>query len=166
MKIKLLIIPFLLFVMSFSAFAQDSYTLYLVRHAEKQNNQKDPKLTACGRLRAQQLATLLSKAKIRAIYSTPYQRTRQTAKPLSQQENLAIKHYSPANLPQFSLHLTQLKENALIVGHSNTTPELAQLLSEQQVNKLNEKEYQALFQIQFIGDNKILTELKQPLLCL
>lgn len=167
-KRLLLVMPFLVLsflFMPISVFAQDNYTLYLVRHAEKQINKKDPKLTACGRLRAQHLATFLEKAHIQAIYSTPYQRTLATAKPLSQQQNIAIKSYSPTNLEQFALHLMQLKENILVVGHSNTTPMLTQLLSEQQVKSMNENEYQTLFQIQFIGDQKILTEFKQPLIC-
>ena len=64
-------------------FASDNFTLYLVRHAEKQADSKNPPLTQCGEERAKQLASLLSKAQIKSVYSTNYQRTMSTATPLS-----------------------------------------------------------------------------------
>ena len=145
--------------------ASDNFTLYLVRHAEKQPEGKNPKLTQCGQLRAKQLATLLSKADIQSVYSTSYQRTMSTAAPLSKARNVAIKHYDPRQLEQFSLHLKQRKENALIVGHSNTTPELTTLLSAQEVDSMNEKQYQNLYQIIFVDNNIELITLTQPLTC-
>jgi phosphohistidine phosphatase SixA len=145
--------------------ASDNFTLYLVRHAEKQTEGKNPRLTQCGKERAEQLAILLSVADIKSIYSTSYQRTMSTAAPLSRKKNIAIKHYDPRELEQYSLHLKQLKENALIVGHSNTTPQLTQLLSNQKVAALSEKEFQTLYQVQFIEGQSYLTKLTQPLTC-
>jgi phosphohistidine phosphatase SixA len=145
--------------------ASDNFTFYLVRHAEKQTEGKNPRLTQCGKERAEQLATLLSVANIKSIYSTSYQRTMSTAAPLSRKQNIAIKNYDPRELEQFALHLKQLKENALIVGHSNTTPQLTQLLSNQNIAALSEKEFQALYQVQFIEGQSYLTKLTQPLTC-
>jgi len=145
--------------------ASDNFTLYLVRHAEKQTESKNPQLTQCGKERAEQLATLLSVANIKSIYSTRYQRTMSTAAPLSRKHNIAIKNYDPRALEQFALHVKQQKENALIVGHSNTTPQLTQLLSNQKVATLSEKEFQTLYQIQFIKGQSYLTKLTQPLTC-
>ncbi len=145
--------------------ASDNFTLYLVRHAEKQADSKNPPLTQCGKERATQLATLLSTANIKSIYSTSYQRTMSTAAPLSSRQKIAIKNYNPQQLEQFSLYLRERQENALIVGHSNTTPQLTQLLSSQKVEKLTEKEYQTLYQVQFIEGKGQLTLFKQPLSC-
>ncbi|PKI17763.1 SixA phosphatase family protein [Colwellia sp. 12G3] len=145
--------------------ASDNFTLYLVRHAEKQTDSKNPALTQCGKERAKQLATLLSTANIKSIYSTSYQRTLSTAAPLSNAQKIAIKNYNPQQLEQFSLHLKQRKENALIVGHSNTTPQLTQLLSNHNVAELSEKEFQNLYQIQFIEGESLLTKLMQPHEC-
>ncbi len=145
--------------------AHDNFTLYLVRHAEKQSESKNPALTYCGRERAKQLATLLSNANIKSIYSTSYQRTMSTAAPLSKKKLIAIKNYNPRELEQFALHLKPRKENALIVGHSNTTPQLTQLLSQQAVVAIGEQEYQKLYQLQFIDGKSQLTQLKQPLTC-
>jgi broad specificity phosphatase PhoE len=150
---------------SLPSLANDDFTLYLVRHAEKQNTDKNPQLTQCGKLRAKQLATLLSTANIKSIYSTSYQRTMSTAAPLSNKQNIAIKNYSPRQLEQFALHLKQNKENALVVGHSNTTPQLTRLLSDQEVEPLSEKDYQMLYQVQYIAGKQQLTLLKQPLKC-
>jgi len=164
--IYLLIIATLL-PLSAIANDEDSYfSLYLVRHAEKQAG-KDPQLTACGKLRAKQLATLLTHVNLKAIYSTAYQRTMNTAAPIAKQKFLPIKHYSPKYLAQLTLQLKMLKQNALIVGHSNTTTALlARLMNNDELNKpLAESDYQQLYQLQFINNRVYLTKFKQPLFC-
>jgi broad specificity phosphatase PhoE len=161
-KLNLLIISTLLLQ---PCLASDNFTLYLVRHAEKQTESKNPQLTQCGRERAEQLATLLNLANIKSIYSTSYQRTMSTAAPLSSKKNIPIKNYDPRELEQFALHLKQQKENALIVGHSNTTPQLTQLLSNKTIAALSEKEFQTLYQVQLIDGQSFLTQLTQPLKC-
>lgn len=158
-----LLVTFLIFALPSQAEA--SYSIYLVRHAEKQATKDDPKLSQCGELRAKQLATLLEHAEIKHIYSTPYQRTMATATPLSKQKKLAIKQYSPAKLVQFAQKLLKRQQNTLVVGHSNTTPQLAALLSEMNVAKLTEKDYQNLYQIQVSDSGKTLTLFTQPLTC-
>lgn len=149
---------------SFSTIA-NNYSVYLVRHAEKVSDSKNPPLTACGKARAEQLATLLSKTNIKHIYSTHYQRTMQTAQPLADQQQLAIKNYNPRYLEQLSLKLQQQKANTLVVGHSNTTPELATLLTKEAVAPLSEQDYQQLYQIQYIDEQVMLTLFQQPLSC-
>jgi len=155
----------LLAALSFPLLATDSYTLYLVRHAEKQQIKGNPSLTECGMARAEQLAKLLESIDIRKIYSTAFARTRETATPLAMLKQLMISNYSPRGLDQLALKLKQAKENALVVGHSNTTPQLAALLSGQQVATITEKEYQMLYQIHVVNNKAYLTVLKQPLSC-
>jgi len=150
---------------SWCSFAADSYSIYLVRHAEKLTDSKNPSLTACGKERAEQLASLLDKAGISAIYSTSYQRTMQTAAPLAKQQEMAIKNYNPRHLEQLSLQLKQKKESAIVVGHSNTTPMLTELLSKKKVAPLTEHDFQYLYQVQFTDKETTLTILQQPLEC-
>ncbi len=147
------------------AFAIDNYSIYLVRHAEKQKDRENPGLTRCGQARAKQLASILSQAKIIQIYSTSYQRTRQTATPLALKKDIAVQNYNPRHLEQLSIQLQQRKENSLVVGHSNTTPQLAELLSKQKMAPLTELDYQQLYQIQFVGEESIVTLFEQPLIC-
>lgn len=150
---------------SLPSMAKESFSIYLVRHAEKQTEGENPSLTTCGLFRAKQLASLLSNANITNVYSTSYQRTMQTAQPLATLNTLPIKNYNPRYLDQLAVSLKTSQENTLIVGHSNTTPTLTALLSDQKVAALTEDDYQFLYQIQFIGDQKILTLFKQPLIC-
>jgi len=144
---------------------EKSFSIYLVRHAEKIKGMKDPSLTECGQFRAKQLANMLEKANIKSIYSTRYKRTTATASPLAQQQKLAIKNYAPNKLEQLSLQLIKAKENVVIFGHSNTTPQLAELLSQVPVEPISEKQYRGLYQVIISGENRHLTLLMQPLIC-
>ena len=162
MKLKLLLI---LLLSVFTIQAADNFTIYLTRHAEKQTKPKNPQLTQCGIQRAQQLASILAKVKIQQVYSTPYNRTMATAMPTAKQKSLTINEYSPAQLNAFAKELLRRKENALVVGHSNTTPQLSALISQQEVAEISEKEYQNLYQIQVSDSGKTLTLLTQPLTC-
>jgi phosphohistidine phosphatase SixA len=103
--------------------------IFLVRHAEKvKDESKDPALTEIGEQRAENLAVVLNSAGIERIYSSDYTRTRDTAAPLAQALNLNIELYDPKTLEPFAARLLELEGNALVVGHSNTTPELAELM--------------------------------------
>ncbi len=163
--IKKIIWLLLATIFTSNTFAANNYSIYLVRHAEKQKEGENPGLTPCGQARAKQLARLLSQANISQIYSTKYQRTRQTANPLATNQHIAVQNYNPKHLEQLSILLQQRKENSLVVGHSNTTPQLAELLSTQKMAPLTESDYQQLYQIQFIGEAKMVTLFKQPLTC-
>jgi phosphohistidine phosphatase SixA len=161
------ILPILFFYLLLSSFSSiaNNYSIYLVRHAEKLNDSKNPTLTVCGQLRAKQLASLLAPTKITHIYSTHYQRTIQTAKPFAKQQNIAIKNYNPKYLEQLSLKLQQQKVNTLVVGHSNTTPRLVTLLTKETITPLTEQDYQQLYHVQFIDEQVMLTIFQQPLSC-
>ncbi len=162
---KIILLTLLSITFSSNVVATQNYTIYLVRHAEKQTNIKDPSLTQCGMKRAEQLAMLLSQADIKNIYSTNYRRTVETATPLSKHIQIQIKHYDPRDLKKIAKQLRNQKENAVVVGHSNSTPQLAALLSDKQVEPLTELDYQLLYQIQFSDKHKTITVFKQPLLC-
>lgn len=152
-------------VASFPSYSEN-YSLYLVRHAEKQvDGTKDPSLTRCGQDRAEQLAKMLTNVDIEVVYSTQYKRTMATASPTALTKNLTVEQYSPKQLTQFAQELKQLKQNALIVGHSNTTPQLTSLLINEKVASMTEQEYQHLFQVNIVGESIKLVKLTQPLNC-
>jgi 2,3-bisphosphoglycerate-dependent phosphoglycerate mutase len=125
----------------------------------------DPALTQCGKFRAKQIASILENAKIKKIYSTRYKRTMATASPLALQQKLAINSYAPNKLEQLAWQLIKEKENAVIFGHSNTTPQLAELLSQSKVDSISEKQYRVIYQVVISGKDRHLNLLMQPLIC-
>ena len=124
----------------------DSFTLYLVRHAEKQaDGGEDPGLTDAGIYRSEQLAKWLQDKDIREVWSSDYQRTRDTAGPLVSALGLEMTLYDPRDLPALSEELLGNRDNALIVGHSNTTPDLTRLLCQCDISDMDESEYDQLY---------------------
>ena len=131
---------------------------YLVRHAEKDTIPKDnPRLTAQGEDRAHAIADIFRQTRIDEIYSTMYTRTLWTAETLSEAKGINIKPYNPSELKAFA---EQLKQNekiqaALIVGHSNTTPQLASFLAGDtaaEIQKMEESEYDRLIMVMIHTD--------------
>lgn len=162
-------IPILLCVLSCCFFGcaitseeNDRYTLYLVRHAEKQTDQgRDPELTTAGELRSQQLAAWLQDKDIKDIWSSDYRRTRGTAKPLIDSSGLKLRIYDPRDLTTLSDMLLGNRHNAVIVGHSNTTPELARLLCDCEIDDMDESEYDRLIVISVVDDKTRVKILRQ-----
>ena len=105
----------------------DARQIYLVRHAEKAAGDNPP-LTLIGRARAEILANELKDAGLTAIYSTDTRRTRETAAPIARATGLTVLPYDSGNLETFANMLRATPGNILVVGHSNTTPQLVKEL--------------------------------------
>jgi phosphohistidine phosphatase SixA len=127
-----------------------------VRHAEKgTDDPRDPSLSTEGRQRAAALSALLKDAGVKGIYTTQYKRTRQTAEPLAQQLGIAIveRPINSANSATYARDLAQEivarngGETVLIVGHSNTVPEIVTALSGQAVPAMTDAEYDHVFTV-------------------
>ena len=120
----------------------DEYSLYLVRHAEKQaDGSRDPELTQAGKKRSFQLAHWLQNKNIDEIWSSDYKRTRNTAMPLATRLHYELNIYDPRDQSVLVEDLTQSRNNAFIVGHSNTIPELARQLCDCFIADMEESEY-------------------------
>jgi broad specificity phosphatase PhoE len=115
-----------------SSFSQESAftTFILVRHAEKiDDGSSDPGLTEEGHLWAKNVAQMLNHIDFEAIYSTNYNRTRQTAMPLAFQQALEILPYKPLDNTVIDDMISRHQGgNVFIVGHSNTVPSLVNYL--------------------------------------
>ena len=110
---------------------KDIFTIYLVRHSEKDlsaNNPSDPPLSHCGEQRSENLSSFLKDVHLDVIYSTDYVRTKSTARPTANAKGLEIEQYDAQELKDFSQLLIDRQQDALVVGHSNTTGVLAGLL--------------------------------------
>lgn len=103
-------------------------TIVVVRHAEKGAGE-DPGLTHVGRERATRLRDRLAEAQVTAVYSTATRRTQATAQPTADHHGLPVELYEP-NDPQMiqALRATAIGNTVLVVGHSNTVPELVSKL--------------------------------------
>jgi phosphohistidine phosphatase SixA len=102
--------------------------VFLVRHAEKTTEKTDPGLTEAGKSRAIALADRLEDEGITHIHSSDYIRTRDTAAPLAERLGLDVAIYDPRDLPGMAAKLKTMPGRHLVVGHSNTTPQLTELL--------------------------------------
>lgn len=118
--------------------------IYLFRHSEKLAG-KNPELSDTGKLRASHLVTLFKKYKKIQIYSSKYKRTLQSAAPLSEYFNEKISTYDAGELPAFKKELLKLNGVVVVMGHSNTIPQLATLLSDKKVTPMNESEFSRYF---------------------
>jgi broad specificity phosphatase PhoE len=126
----------------------DGFSLYLVRHAEKQaDGSQDPALTPAGKRRSELLAGWLADKEILKVWSSDYKRTRDTAIPLLNDSGLELAIYDPRDQDAFATTLLREQQNAVIVGHSNTVPELARLLCHCDVDEMAESEYGRLLVI-------------------
>jgi len=150
----------LLLVFSLSAYSQ-TYTYYIVRHAEKAQTGSDPPLSRQGQRRAQALKELLKNKKIGFIFSTNTIRTLSTAKPLSEAIHVPVQIYAQAN-SAFIRKVKGLHKNTLIVGHSNTIDDIANALSNalSVSGDIPDSEYNNLFIVKYIG-KKIEFEAKK-----
>jgi phosphohistidine phosphatase SixA len=134
-------------------------TVFLVRHAEKADVPgADPPLSEAGKSRAEALARLLQSAGVKAVYTSQYLRTQQTAEPIARRLGitsvsvpLSVKTSNPREVTDESIReLTKRVEaNAggavLIVGHSNSIPEVIRMLGGDLVPKIDESRFDDLF---------------------
>jgi broad specificity phosphatase PhoE len=100
-------------------------TYYFIRHAEKDKSDKsnkNPDLIMEGVLRAAKWSLVFDNLKFDAVYSTDYNRTRDTAKPTAEKNGLDITIYDPRNIDVKTFLETTKGKTVLVVGHSNTTP--------------------------------------------
>ena len=170
MNKKVLIIIILLLCQPL-LYAQDGdpiFTIYLVRHAEKDLTSKDaknPPLTPCGQQRAASLDLFLEKVDLNAIYSTDYIRTLGTAGPVAKSKGLEIELYNPKGLEDFARYLLAGKEDALVVGHSNSTSTLAGYLVGSEFEPIDESIYDRIYQVVVYQDKARLHILQSSFSC-
>ena len=136
------------------------FTVFLVRHAEKVDKSKDPELSDAGKDRALKLAQVLKSTLIEEVYSTDYIRTRETAAPTAEHFGLETRLYNPKTLKDLADTLTANAVPALVVGHSNSTPNLVKLLGGDPGTPINEpSEYDRLYVITKIPNGQVSTVL-------
>ncbi len=131
--------------------------IYLTRHAEKAADGKDPDLTAQGQARARGLAVILGKVGIKQIFSSATNRTRQTAQPLASQAGLDVQLYDPAKPAIVIDQIKALTGPTLMVGHSNTVPDMVKMLGGAPGAPIGDDEFDRLYQVTIGADGSVTT---------
>jgi phosphohistidine phosphatase SixA len=164
------LIAVLLLLSSF-VFAQTSEpvtTVFLVRHAERaEEPRQDPPLTEQGVARSQALARLLSAAGIKAIVTSQFARTKLTAEPLANKLSitptalsLKINPTNPRQIAEESTKetvdkiLSHAGGSVLVVGHSNSIPDVIKMLGGDVAPAIDEKKFDDLFVVTVYGKGK------------
>jgi len=125
----------LVIVCNFSNYAQEvkdteTTVIYFIRHAEKDRsnpNDRNPSLTQDGLGRAIKWADVFKNEQLDAVYSTDYNRTKQTAAPAAAKNGVEVTIYDPRSFNSIALKEYKGK-TILVVGHSNTTPAMVNTL--------------------------------------
>ncbi len=127
-------------------------TVVLVRHAEKAAEPpRDPPLTETGRVRAHALLEALGDARVAAVYSTDYARTRDTARPLADAAGVPVTLVTAGGADYIAEVARRARtehpgEVVVIVGHSNTLgPTIAALGGPDDVGALPDDAYDRFF---------------------
>jgi broad specificity phosphatase PhoE len=107
--------------------------------------QTDPPLSAAGHERAARLAAMLRPAGIKQIWTTEFLRTKQTAAPAAEALNVMSAAVSSRDMDALILRVTAAKENVLIVGHSNTVPDILKRLGIKDTITIADSEHDNLF---------------------
>ena len=144
------------------ASAQEDFkptTVFLVRHAEKEEVPKqDPPLKKEGVLRSQELARLLGSAGVKIIITSQFARTKQTAEAFASKAGLTVTSISLKSNPTnprliaeestaevVNKILERPGENVLLVGHSNSLPDVIKMLGGDVVPTIDERKFNDLF---------------------
>ncbi|MGI9236948.1 MAG: phosphoglycerate mutase family protein [Woeseiaceae bacterium] len=148
--------------------SQATTTVIFVRHAEKEAlPAEDPGLSVAGERRAIELARQLVDADVvpgigvDAIYSTPFRRTVETAKPVADALDLQIMTYDAADTEIFleSVIRDYKGKIILVVGHSNTVPQMiGNMGASKNVPPIAEAEYDNIYlvSIPWFGKTKTI----------
>ena len=158
MMTRRLLILFVL-VLGLPAYGVAQPAVFLVRHAERADTAPgaappmaapmggpaDPDLSDSGRARAASLTVALKDANITAIYATEFKRSQQTAAPLAQALGLSVIIVPASSVATLVEKLRVLPGNALVVGHSNTLPEVVKALGVKTAIQIPDTDYSNLF---------------------
>ena len=123
---------------AFAGIGPPDTVVVVVRHAEKATDDpKDPSLSEAGQARAQRLAEALKGLPLQHAVSTQYKRTHDTAAPAAKANGIEV-HAKPIDASNEATYARDLAahirqdhagQNLLLVGHSNTVPELVEALT-------------------------------------
>ena len=127
--------------------AAEAPAIYVMRHLEKGEG-ADPGLSAAGAANAARLAAWFEgRAKPRAIYVSTTRRARETAAPLAARLGLTPKAYNPADTAALVAQVRAEPGSVLVVGHSNTVPDIVAALDGTRPEPIADADYGAIWMV-------------------
>lgn len=145
-------------------------TVFVVRHAEKAvDGTKDPALSAAGVAHAARYASLFATGARRqglaAVYATEFRRTRQTAEAVARPLGLPVKVMPGKDTTALVEDIKRHHRGSavLVVGHSNTVPDVIRALGGRSVPPLGDADYSRLYVVSVgMFSRTTVTELALP----
>ena len=138
-------------------------TYYFIRHAEKDRSNPedpDPELSQKGLGRAMHWAEIFNDIPLDAIYSTDYARTSMTAAPSAVKQDLTVQYYDPGTMDLEAFRAENAGKKVLVVGHSNTTPDLVnRLMGEDRYGSMDDSDNGSLFILTTMGSQSTISQL-------
>jgi phosphohistidine phosphatase SixA len=156
-----------LFTLATASSAWAQTTIFVVRHAERAEQVEggammmtDPDLSAAGQARAESLAAMLKDAGIKTIFVTQYKRTQQTAAPLARALGVTPEQVGSRDVDALAQKLREASCSSLVVGHSNSVPNLLKALGTGTSVEIAKTEYDNLFIVTLGGDKATVARLR------
>jgi phosphohistidine phosphatase SixA len=144
--------------------AADPAVVFVVRHAEKTSQtDKDPDISLAGSDRALSISRMLRATKLTHVFVTDLKRTGQTAFPAAAHHRLKPIVLPAGDTAGLVARLKALPKEAvvLVVGHSNTVPDIVSGLGAKDKVTIADDEYGRVFVVTPVeGGGRVLTELQ------
>lgn len=133
-------------------------TYYVMRHLNTPAGAADPDLTAEGRRNAELLANRFVDEPPAAIFVSTAKRAQQTAAPLAAKLGITPRIYDPADTAGLIAEVLKEPPPVLIVGHSNTVPDIVAAFGGQRPGPLAHDDFGDIWKV--AGERRTTTRLR------
>ena len=130
--------------------------IYVMRHLHTPAGVTDPDLIDEGKKYAAAVSHSFQRDPPDVIYVSSTKRAQQTAAPLAERLKLTPKIYDPRDTPGLIASVSAETGTVLIVGHSNTVPDIVEKLGGQRPDDLSHEDFGDIWHI--AGPEKITTQ--------
>jgi broad specificity phosphatase PhoE len=132
--------------------------IYVMRHLHTLAGATNPDLTAEGQAAAASLAGWFAKDPPGVIYVSSTKRAEQTAAPTARRYGVAPKIYDPSDSAALVASVLREHGTVLVVGHSNTVPDIIEKLGGQRPGPLVHEDFADVWRI--AGPRRVTTHFK------
>lgn len=126
--------------------AEAARQIYVMRHLQKAVGDNPP-LTEEGADLARLVAEMFCNSGIKAVFATDTRRATQTGEPLARFVGVPVTHYDPRNVPALVTAVGQVRGHVLVVGHSNTVPDLVAAFGGARPAPLSDSDYGTIYRV-------------------